>query len=169
MNDPLAYFITFSCKGARLPGDPRGSVDRDHNTFGAEFVEPNPIRAESEANRMDHPPVVLDPSQRAAIKAAIQGVAVYRCWTIHACAVRSNHVHVVVSAAGSTPERVMQDFKAYATRRLRQAGLVPRDLRPWTRHGSTIYLWNENAVAETTNYVRERQDDPERYASEPRL
>ena len=162
MSEPLAYFITFTCKGARLHGDPRGTVDRDHNQFGAEFLDANPTRMASESKRLSRPPFVLNPEQRTITESTIRSVCEYRGWTLHAIAVRTNHVHAVVSA-NQTPEKAMENFKTYATRRLREAGLIGPEDRIWTRHGSTIYLWNENAVADAVTYVTEYQDDSSRF------
>ncbi|MDQ1706916.1 MAG: hypothetical protein QOJ88_127 [Pyrinomonadaceae bacterium] len=47
----------------------------------------------------------------------------------------------------------MEAFKAYATRALRQAGLLASCVRPWARHGSTIYLWKERHVEQAVEYV----------------
>ena len=163
MNEPVAYFITFTCKGARLHGDSRGSVDPGHAEYGEEYCESNPIRASSAAQRMGNSAFALAPELRSVAGAAIQGVCHHRNWVIHGLAVRSNHVHVVVTAPGAEPERVMNDFKSYATRRLREAGLIGSSVKPWTRHGSTRYLWKETDLAGAVDYVREHQDDPARF------
>lgn len=163
MNNPLAYFITFTCKGARLHGDQRGSIDREHNQPKSDFAPPNPVRVTSEADRMIGDPIVLSANQRACLTATIIEVARHRGWTIHALAVRSNHLHVVVSSNGTSPERAMNDFKAYGTRRLRERGLLGEDEPLWTRHGSTKYLWNTADIATAVQYVDEWQDDPRRF------
>jgi REP element-mobilizing transposase RayT len=86
----------------------------------------------------------------------IEEVARERGWWVHAVNVRESHVHVVVTAAGVSPERVMNDLKAYGTRRLREKGLVGEG-RVWSRHGSTPRLWDERAVADAVDYVMNRQ------------
>jgi hypothetical protein len=50
--------------------------------------------------------------------------------------VRSNHVHSVVEAE-VPPERVMSDFKAYASRRLNRMRLDESGRKRRARHGST--------------------------------
>jgi hypothetical protein len=47
----------------------------------------------------------------------------------------------------------MDSFKAYATRKLRAAGLFGLDVKPWARHGSTIYLWTEEQFQRAIDYV----------------
>ncbi|HWA98068.1 MAG TPA: transposase [Pirellulales bacterium] len=138
--------------GTWLHGDERGSVDREHSAFGSDLLPTNANRTAFDRRRLKHAPMVLDQSRRALVQNAIEGVATYRAWRLWAINVRTNHVHVVVSA-DCKPERVMSDFKAWATRRLREAGLLERDVRPWSDHGSTRYLWNERALEDACKYV----------------
>jgi REP element-mobilizing transposase RayT len=91
-------------------------------------------------------------AQRAAVLQAIQQVCQHRGWILLAAHVRTNHVHLVVDAA-IAPERVMRDFKAYASRSLDHK-------KAWTRHGSTRYLWERDDVAHAVRYVVEGQGDP---------
>jgi hypothetical protein len=53
----------------------------------------------------------------------------------------------------------MDSFKAYATKALRASGLVGRDQKVWSRHGSTKYLWSEDQVAMAVDYVVNGQGD----------
>src|ERR1035438_8833216 len=71
---------------------------------------------------MDQAPYHLDQIRRDAVLEAIQEVCVHRGWSLLAAHVRSNHVHTVVEAE-TPPERVMADFKAYASRRLNRMRL----------------------------------------------
>jgi len=83
-------------------------------------------------------------------------VAEHRSWTVHALNVRTNHVHMVISAP-EPPERVLNSIKSWATRRMVEAGVLPPRAKAWTRHGSTRYLWNATSVREACEYVCERQ------------
>ncbi|MBI3269391.1 MAG: hypothetical protein HYZ53_10260 [Planctomycetes bacterium] len=154
---PLAYFITFRTYGTWLHGDTRGSVDRKHNVFGMPLLPHDPKRAGEDAAAMANPSSVLSAAQRAIVEAAVKGVCEHRGWILHALNVRTNHLHVVVSAQVS-PERVMADFKAWGTRRLVEGGTMGRGARVWTRHGSTKYLWRSEAVAAACNYVIHGQE-----------
>ena len=60
MSDPLAYFITFTCYGNWLHGDERGSVDRDHNAPGYEFLDADEERLSFDHARMTQPPYRLE-------------------------------------------------------------------------------------------------------------
>lgn len=163
------YLITFTTYGTWLHGDDRGSVNRAHNAPSTPFLEPNePLRA-AEERSLEHPPCELGPAHRPIVAAAIAEVCEHRGWILRACNVRTNHVHVVV-AADQTPERVMNDFKSYATRALRGIDPALSD-RVWTRHGSTRYLNDERSIDGALHYVLGEQgpdlggvirDDPSR-------
>jgi REP element-mobilizing transposase RayT len=73
--------------------------------------------------------------------------------------VRTNHVYVVVDTP-VTPEKVLNELKAYASRMLNQIGLDGRDRRRWSRHGSTRYLWKREEVEAAVVYVADRQGNP---------
>jgi hypothetical protein len=87
---------------------------------------------------------------------AVVEVSAYRGWTLLALHVRTTHVHAVV-AASATPEKVLNDLKAYATRRLRRERLTAADDRVWSGHGSTRYHWKDEQLAEAVDYVVNRQ------------
>jgi len=109
---------------------------------------------------MRHSAVVLHDADRAIVEQAIQDHGRVRGWPIHAIAVRSNHIHVVVENSGVAPERVMAQFKAWATRRLRESGRAVASERVWVDEGSTRYLWKQQSVADAVRYVEEGQDVP---------
>ena len=159
MNTPLAYFITFTCYGTWLHGDERGSVDDEHNTPGTPVLPPDPERRARERNDLAEPPYHLDGPRRQVTLDALCEIARRKGWTLHAVHVRSNHIHIVVSATG-TPERVMNDFKTASSRRLNKRFSAEQHRTRWTRHGSTRYLWTEEVVAEKVHYVLHGQGEP---------
>jgi len=44
-------------------------------------------------------------------------------------------------------------FKSYATRKLRERGLIGKDVRPWARGKSRRYLWKPKHVLRAIDYV----------------
>src|SRR5262249_52942891 len=159
MDVPLAYFITFTCYGTWLHGDERGSVDDEHNAPGTPVLPPGAERRAREQNDLAEPPYSLDGPRRQVKLQALCEITRRKGWTLHAVHVRSNHVHVIVTATGP-PERVMNDLKTAASRRLNKAFPAERDRTRWTRHGSTRYLWTEEAIAEKVHYVLHGQGVP---------
>jgi REP element-mobilizing transposase RayT len=93
------------------------------------------------------------------IERAAAEVCRYRGWELLAVNARTNHVHAIVAAAHS-PERVLNDLKSWGTRQMVEAGLWTRGKDVWARHGSTQYLWDQDALEAAYQYVREAQDAP---------
>lgn len=116
----------------------------------------NPTLWRHEASLLCHAPNVLDEQRRGVVERIIFEVCQHRSWTLQALNVRTNHVHVVVSAP-APPEQVMTAFKAWSTRRLREAGLAAHDEKLWSRHGSTRYLWSTTQVEAAIHYTEEGQ------------
>ena len=154
---PSGYLITFRCYGTWVHGDSRGSMDRRHNVYGTPKIVSNPALQRADSRQTKHAPVVLDFRQRATVEEAIREVCEYRKYALHAVNVRTNHVHSVVTA-NQKPEPILDAFKSYSTRALRRDGLSP-SVKPWARHGSTIYLWKERSVARAIEYVMLEQGD----------
>src|SRR5712692_3821473 len=144
---PLAYLITFRCYGTWLHGDERGSVRRKHNLSGTERISPRPRLKRAETLQLKHSPVTLNAKQREVVKKAVREVCFHRKYLLQAINVRTNHAHTVVSAL-CEPEGILAVFKSYSTRALRKARLLSARIKPWARHGSTIYLWKEQDCRE---------------------
>jgi REP element-mobilizing transposase RayT len=104
-------------------------------------------------------PVTLDAPARRMVAESIRETSAFRGWDLIALSVRTNHVHVVISAP-ARPERVMTTVKARATRRLVESGWADPGERIWARHGSTRYLWSEASVSAAGLYVEEGQGYP---------
>lgn len=155
---PLAYFITFTTYGQWLHGDARKSVDREHNEFGTERLPANPLLHACRKRNLPHPPLKLSAEVIAAVLAAIGEVCMTRHWDLVGANVRSNHVHVLVKA-GAVAEKVLGDFKRYATRRLRTENLLSPDQPVWTDGGSTRYVWNHASLNRIDRYIRKEQGD----------
>jgi hypothetical protein len=51
------------------------------------------------------------------------------------------------------PEKVMKDFKSYASRGLNRLGRDGSDRKRWARHGSTRWLWKDREVQDAIRYV----------------
>ena len=150
------YLITFTCYGTRLHGDEKGAVDRHHNLPGSRSLPLDEPQLALEGCLMREGRYNLDERRRAVVLASLREVCAYRGRELLAAHVRTSHAHAVVSAAAS-PEQVMNDFKAYASRSLNRAEPNELHRRRWTRHGSTQYLWKRGDVASAIEYVVREQ------------
>ena len=156
---PLAYLFTFRCYGTWLHGDERTSVDRFHHKYGAPRIPPNETWRKYNERQLKREPVILNSEQRRSVEDAIREVCKVRHWSLHAVSARTNHVHAVVAIGPAKPERALNDFKSYSTRRMRKIGCWQSDLSPWVDKGSKRHLWNERSVALAADYVVNGQGD----------
>jgi REP element-mobilizing transposase RayT len=110
---------------------------------------------------MKGPPIYLQKEQAAAVLEQFRATATYRGWALLAVSIMTNHWHLVVGVPeGYAAERVLADFKAYASRVLnRQYGRPPSGTW-WTTKGSTRRLNDQQAVDQTIHYVLHRQNKP---------
>ena len=155
----LRYFITFACYSARLHGDASGSVDRRHNLVGSRLLAPDAPRVLAERRTMLQDPYVLDEAGRAVVLAAIQRHCAHRAWNLLAAHVRSNHVHAIVEAE-TRPERILNEFKSYASHELNRLARDGPDRKRWARHGSTRWLWKDEDVRQALQYIIDEQGEP---------
>lgn len=132
-DEPRAYLVTFRTYGTRLAGDDRGSIDKYHNGYGGPRAVASSKRNEIHEGRLKSKPLLLNANARKQVEAAIRDVCAQRRWTIIAISVRTNHIHVVVEAS-TVSTKMLNDWKSYSTRRLREVGEWQfRIARGWTK------------------------------------
>ena len=176
------YFVTMTCYGTWLHGNARGSVDREHNDWLTPPLEPDEERERQAFALLKHAPVKFGPRQRQAVFHAIQEVCQHRGWRLHAVNVRTNHVHIVVTA-NRRGKQVMNDFKSYATRQMKESQCLPESClevfheprqpraapvrkrspedapkyKVWTRGGSARPIDTENSFRRAIEYTLHEQ------------
>jgi REP element-mobilizing transposase RayT len=106
-------------------------------------------------------PVFLTESQRDTVDRALVCACAEQPWTLHERNVRTNHVHVVVSA-DRDGRFVRAHLKAIASAALSDAAGLPMAdkngrRRWWTEKGNVEAVESERALTEICLYVRERQ------------
>jgi len=155
----LAYHLTWTTYGTWLPGDARGWVK-----WGECGVQPaDPERERTAQVRMVESSVVFTVEQRSLVEQTIRDHCRIRGWHLHAVNARTNHVHVVVTA-NLDPDEVMNQFKAWCSRKLSDAaGLVhavakKAGRRHWfTEGGDKELIDTEEYLANAIIYVSEGQ------------
>ena len=153
---PLAYLISFRSYGTWLHGDNRGSIDRFHNRYGGPYLPQSEAWERYNRKQRKVGPFILGARERRSVKKAICETCAIRKWHLQALNVRTNHVHTVVTA-NCDPERILNTFKANATRQLREDRLWLHPFSAWADKGSKVWLWNERSVANAIDYVLNRQ------------
>jgi REP element-mobilizing transposase RayT len=155
---PTTYLITWVCYGTWLPGQ-SGAIPWTHNGFGSRLPGADAARELFSRSRMTQTPYRLDSIRVQLVLNSLCEVCCYRGWTLLAAHVRTNHIHVVVTG-NCKPERIPVAMKAYSSRALNKHDLDGFDRRRWARHGSTLYLWTQEAVQAAIRYVVDGQGEP---------
>ena len=108
------------------------------------------------------PAIAFDEVCCTSIRVTLKEVAQHRGWKLRALNVLSTHVHIVVetkeSAQLANPDKMAADFKAWATRRLREAQLFAPEQPIWSEHGSTRYLKTLESIERAIDYTLNQQE-----------
>ena len=155
----MKCLLTFACYGSHLPGERDGIVNRKLNRHVDPFVALSPQLVHAVHSAMNQTPYVIDSPRANAILAAMLATCEFRGWHVYTIHVRTNHIHAVLEGL-TTPERMLNDLKAYASRKLNELGWDPPEVKRWARHGSTRYLNDERSLAAAIRYVAEEQGNP---------
>jgi REP element-mobilizing transposase RayT len=155
----LAYLLTFRTYGTWLHGDERTSVKRDGwNRYGHPRYRANPTLERWMSEEMNATPFILTNPMRAVVESSVRDLCDRRAYELKAVNIRTNHAHVVLSAA-QKPERIVDALKASATRALRENGLVNAEAKVWSRGRSRRYLWKPRHVVAAIEYTLYGQGD----------
>jgi hypothetical protein len=119
MEEPLAYFLTWTTYGTWLPGDERGWFAKP-----GQFRFPDAKTKEAAESKLSEPPLKLDPEQRRLVEGTLANHCRIRGWRLHVANCRTQHVHVVVTAPGRDPDDVMDQFKAWLHAAAERAGTI---------------------------------------------
>lgn len=122
-------------------------------------MDADPQRFAAVRLSMIQAPYFLDGGSRVVVLHAMREVCLHRGWGLLAAHVRTNHGHAIVEAE-VRPEKIMNDFKSYASRGLNRLGRDQPDRKRWARHGSTRWLWKDRDVPDAIRYVVEEQGEP---------
>jgi len=151
MNDTIAYFITWTCYGTWLPGDPRGWHEW-HNGWH----DLNPKLEAYAKSIMTEDSIDLKDQQRQRVESTIDKHCSIRQWHLWARNCRTNHVHVVVTAHDYDGETVREQLKAWCTRHLKSEFDKKRE-NWWTEGGYIKIIDNEDDLAAAIQYTNEAQ------------
>ena len=154
----FAYLLTFSTYGTHLPDSEKGWVDAQHAVPGSRLLDGNAKRQAWWSVHLQETPWMLDSKARQIVLEALRSVCAHRRWICHAVRIRTTHVHAIITGE-TAPERMLSNFKAYATRAIRHAFPGIQRRRHWAHHGSTRYLWNEVSFRAAIDYVMNGQGE----------
>jgi REP element-mobilizing transposase RayT len=170
------WFLTNTCYGNWLPGDPRGFVGRvrehrdgdepdarrvEHRTPGTPYDRELPGLQASSARLLKCPPIRLDVEHARVLLDQFLATAAHRNWTLLAVSILVNHFHLVVAVSDDPPPgKILGDFKSWGSRALNARFGEPPSKTWWTAGGSKRKLPDARAVARVTRYVLAEQPNP---------
>jgi REP element-mobilizing transposase RayT len=164
--DLIAFHITWGTYGTRLHGDPRGTVDREHNEFGTPVLGYDEHRWEREKERLKFPPVILTRPQMIFIEQTLPSVCVRGGWEHITGAAGPDHVHEIVKS-NTDPEVIRRLLKRWSGQMLmkRYQG-EPGCPQPgtgatwWAESGSIKWIGDQRYYANAVRYVRGQRASP---------
>jgi REP element-mobilizing transposase RayT len=177
----IASHIIFTAYGFWLPNDPRGSWSefvrqwellqhgRATKTWERGSLAHRPHSREDRLaakKSLKYKPVVFTGAQALCVSRGIAKAVRESGYTIYACSIMPEHVHMVVARHSNPAERIVGHFKSRATQALEEAGLHPfvehraKDGRfpsVWTHRGWKVFLDSDEDVMRAIKYV---EDNP---------
>jgi REP element-mobilizing transposase RayT len=150
MRKIIGYMVTWTTYGSWLQGDKRGYVDNGR------ICQRDDTLLQSNLKRLKNPATKLDMKHREIVRRAIINKARQINQKIHAIAVCSNHVHIVVDCANESIEKVVSYYKNAARLALRADGF---DGRIWTRGFDKRFCFNQKQLESKIKYVKKHNKD----------
>ena len=149
-----AHFLTWTTYGSWLPGDQRGWIDR-HNQGSIQNSDPG---WETLARKlMKETSVILNKQQRAIVHSSISRTCNLRSWKVHALAVCSNHIHVLISCPDKTGSQLLSTLKAHCTRVLKGHSGKTQRMHWWTRSGNVRSIFRKESLNMVIEYIENQR------------
>jgi REP element-mobilizing transposase RayT len=172
-----AYHSIFCAYGFWLPNDPRGSWSdyvaawelfrfgpaTKTDTRRSVAHAPHDVGARGDAKEsLRYPPVVFDGHQALAIAHGFARMIGKAGYTVHACSILPEHVHLVTARFRYKVEHVVRLLKAEASTELEATGQHPLAAHrqpddtlpsPWARKGWNVFLNTDEDIRRAVTYV----------------
>lgn len=175
MKHPLviAYHLIWTAYGSWLPDDPRGSgstqvacdviAELGELHHGRKAAQPPraTIREfyESAKAVLKFPLLSFDADARGVIGTAFAETVEEHRYTVYACAIMPDHVHIVIRKHKHDAELMADNLRERSRARLVQAKLRDADHPTWTGgHCWTVFLDHPREVRRTMQYVEQNPD-----------
>ncbi len=163
----IAHHLVLHGYGHWLPNDPRGSgsyeirqeklADLGPIHFGRKEVQPvrEELRAFSRAAapRLDFPLLWFDDAKRQAIGDSISQIVDRQGYTVWACAVLRNHVHLCVRRHRDDAATLWAKFAEGTTAGLRLFADLPRAHPVWSERPYKVFLYTPDDVRRVIAYI----------------
>ncbi|MCC6580982.1 MAG: hypothetical protein IT440_11125 [Phycisphaeraceae bacterium] len=153
---PLAYHITFGTYGARLHGDPRGTVIRELNRITDPIIGNDPRWRQKEIERLKFPSVELTLDMRKKIESLGPAVCSRGGWTFHNIAAGRDHVHLLLSA-DAEGNAVRRWAKTWLGQELSRTWPLQDGATWWAEGGSVKWIWDQRYLEQAFVYIDQQR------------
>ncbi|MBN2562137.1 MAG: hypothetical protein JXQ75_14530, partial [Phycisphaerae bacterium] len=174
----IAHHLILTGYGHWLPNDPRGSLSKEIRAgklfplgpihYGRKEVQPaqSELRSfhEQARPRLEHEVVWFDAAKRQAITEAFSDTIRDRRYTCWACAVLSNHAHLVIRRHRDRAETMHDELRRNSAARLCRLADLSNDHPIWSNDKFKKFLSTPEDIERTIQYV---QDNPAREGLPP--
>ncbi len=164
-----AAYLILSGYGHWLPNDPRGSGSRSIRApnlkslgpihLGRKKQQPSRIELRSfhrnaEAE-LEHRVIRFDSDMRNAVARGIEQAQVEGRYTIWACAILRNHVHLVIRTNLEDSMSMLARIARHTHDAIHALELVPGEHPVWSNRPYKVFLRNDVQILQTIRYVEE--------------
>ncbi len=163
----IAYHLIWTNYGTWLPNDPRGSGSQTVYTpalagLGETHLGRRPTQLarqvirefyDSAESRLEFPVIRFDQDAREQIAAVLAEVVRSERYTCYACALLTDHVHLVIRKHRHCAEEMIDRLQQESATRLRFSSTVPPAHPVWTKGGWKVFLDSPQAVWSRVRYV----------------
>lgn len=177
----IAHHLVFTTYGFWLPNDPRGSYSDFVRSWELYWYGPaTKVTTRRSVARKEHDqdlrrvqksalrydPVRFSPAQLASVARGFARAVAESGYTVLACSILPEHVHVVTRRHRNLGERIIGHLKGRATQALSAEGLHPfqglcdgsgETPSAWSRRGWKVYLNTPDDVEHAVRYI---EDNP---------
>lgn len=165
----IGHHIILTGYGHWLPNDPRGSLSREVRClklkglgefhFGRKSVQPDRIELRDFYHvaklRLNHPLIWFDKTKRDFIAEAFAEVIRIRGYTCWACAIMSNHAHLLIRRHRDRSEQIIEQLRASSAVALRSSSMLLRQHPIWSDDAFKRYVSSVEDVLTVVQYIRE--------------
>ena len=168
----IGHHLILHGYGHWLPNDPRGSGSREVRKeelkelgpahFGRKKVQPRRTELREfkreAAPRLEFAPIWFEEAERQAVGQAIGDVVQNVGYTVWACAVLKNHVHLCVRRHRDESVTIWRAFAEESRKQLCLLAEIPGDHPVWSERPYKVFLYTPEDVERVINYIEENPE-----------
>jgi REP element-mobilizing transposase RayT len=165
----IAYHLIWTAYGTWLPNDPRGSGSTSVHSrllaelgelhFGRRKIQPAFRQVREFYNqaepRLRFPVIRYDDAHRKLIAAGIGDALAEHRYTCYACAIMSDHVHLLIRKHRHVAENMIENTQSATRLRLSPSPTIPANHPIWTDGGWKVFLDSPDRIRAVIRYIEQ--------------